>query len=86
MVLCLLAIKLNNKKFQAGRVIFFIAYKIVYIAGSMPYIGKYNGGMVEDGLQGFSKKDGRILLLFDFVQPWGTSFPGMRWGQLETGN
>jgi hypothetical protein len=38
-VLCLLAIKFDNKKFQAALVIFFIAYEIFYIAWSIPYIG-----------------------------------------------
>jgi hypothetical protein len=39
-ILCLLAIKINNKTFHAVLVIFFILYEIVYIARSIPYIGK----------------------------------------------
>jgi hypothetical protein len=38
-ILCLLAIKIDNKKFQAALVLFFILYEIIYIARSLPYIG-----------------------------------------------
>jgi hypothetical protein len=38
-LLCLLAMRINNRKFHAALVIFFILYEIVYIANSMPYIG-----------------------------------------------
>ncbi len=38
-ILCLLAIKINNRRFHAGLVIFFILYEIVYIARSLPTIG-----------------------------------------------
>jgi len=39
-LLCLLGMKINNKKFHATLVIFFILYEIVYIARTAPAIGK----------------------------------------------
>jgi hypothetical protein len=39
-ILCLLGIKIDNKKFQSALVIFFIIYEIVYIARTASSIGK----------------------------------------------
>ena len=38
-ILCLLAMKINNKKFHAALVIFFILFEIFFIVYWMPYIG-----------------------------------------------
>jgi hypothetical protein len=38
-ILCLLGIRINNRKFQPALVIFFIVYEIVYIARTTSYIG-----------------------------------------------
>jgi len=38
-VLCLLGIRISNRKFQSALVIFFIIYEMVYIARTTSYIG-----------------------------------------------
>ena len=38
-ILCLLGIGINNRKFQSVIVLFFIIYEIVYIARTTSYIG-----------------------------------------------
>ncbi len=38
--LCLLAIRISNKKFQAALVILFIVYEISYIARAYEFLGK----------------------------------------------